>query len=691
MHPPASPAQYELDRYRALLEVAGAIVSHAELPALVHDLVRLLPRVVPVNFAAIALYDAARRRMRLHTLQSNVPAELVGGHETRLDESPAGVVWDTQQPFFVDDLDTEPRWPRVLSLMRSDGIRSLCVVPLTSPSKRLGVLTLASCKPADYDHADGDLLLQVGRQVAVAVENVLNREAAALSQHAVERQCARIALLLQMTRTMGATLDPRDVFKAVSLGLRDMVPQEYASLVLYDQEHERLLLHALDFPDNPGGLTEGDSLVAAGSPPGQALHEKHAVVVNDQAALKAYDHPVPRLLVSQGFASLCSLPLVSRGRALGCLNVGSRQAGAFPAADVEFLNQIAGQIAIAVDNALAYQQIAELKDKVTEEKLYLEEELRSEQRFDDIVGDSAALKHVLAQVKVVAPTDSTVLILGETGTGKELIARAVHRLSGRRDRTFVKLNCAAIPTGLLESELFGHERGAFTGAISQKLGRFELADGGTIFLDEVGEIPLDLQSKLLRVLQEQEFERLGSTRTIRVNVRLIAATNRELATLVEQHAFRSDLYYRLNVFPITVPPLRERRDDIPMLVRYFTQHYAGRMKKAIDMIPSQTMEVLTRYRWPGNIRELQNLIERAVILTQGRRLQVPLLELKMGGSQPAAPSATLHDTERNQILRVLRETKWVIGGPDGAAQRLGLKRTTLASKMKRLNIARPLG
>ena len=386
---------------------------------------------------------------------------------------------------------------------------------------------------------------------------------------------------------------------------------------------------------------------------------------------------------------MCSLPLLSQDRVIGCLNLASRQEQAFGEQDVEFLSQVAGQIALAVDNALAYQEITELKDRLTEEKLYLEEEIRLEHKFDDIIGDSRALKQVLGQVEIVAPTQATVLIQGETGTGKELIARAIHRLSGRNQRTFVKLNCAAIPTGLLESELFGHERGAFTGAIAQKVGRFELAHGGTIFLDEVGEIPLELQSKLLRVLQEQEFERLGSTRTVHVDIRLIAATNRDLATLVEDREFRSDLYYRLNVFPITLPPLRERREDIPVLVRYFTQHYAARMKKHIETIPGPTLEALSRYHWPGNIRELENLVERAVILTQGTHLQVPLLELKIEARQPPAPSPTLQEAEREQVLRVLRDTHWVIGGPDGAAARLGLKRTTLTSKIKKLGLSRP--
>jgi len=337
---------------------------------------------------------------------------------------------------------------------------------------------------------------------------------------------------------------------------------------------------------------------------------------------------------------------------------------------------------------LSLEEITELKDKLAKEKLYLEDEIRTESNFEEIIGESAALKRILKQVETVAPTDSAVLIQGETGTGKELIARAIHSLSKRRERTFVKMNCAAIPTGLLESELFGHERGAFTGAIAQKVGRFELAHGGTLFLDEVGDVPLELQSKLLRVLQEQEFERLGSNRTIRVDVRLVAATNRDLALMVTDKQFRSDLYYRLNVFPITAPPLRERPEDIPLLVRYFAQQYARRMNKPIVTIPTETMTTLSKYYWPGNIRELENLIERSVILSQGPDLRVPLGELEAPTVTVPNEVATLETAEREHILRVLRETNWVIGGLSGAAARLGMKRTTLQSKMQKLGISR---
>ena len=393
-----------------------------------------------------------------------------------------------------------------------------------------------------------------------------------------------------------------------------------------------------------------------------------------------------------GVHSLCGLPLTTARRRLGALVFGSRQAGAYDAADLDFLQQVANQVAVAVENALAFEEIQALKDKLYQEKVYLEEEIHTEHNFDEIVGGSGALRRVLKEVETVAPTDSTVLIRGETGTGKELIARALHKLSPRRGRTFVKLNCAAIPAGLIESELFGHEKGAFTGAITQKVGRFELAHQGTLFLDEVGDIPPELQPKLLRVLQEQEFERLGSTRTVRVNVRLVAATNRDLAQMVSNRQFRDDLYYRLNVFPVVLPPLRERREDIPWLVRHFVQKVARRMGRGIETIPAEAMDVLVQYSWPGNIRELENIIERAVILSPGPALHTNLGDLKSAAAQAKVPLGavvTLADADRDHIVGVLRETGWVLSGPKGAAARLEMKRSTLQSKMKKLGISRP--
>jgi formate hydrogenlyase transcriptional activator len=402
------------------------------------------------------------------------------------------------------------------------------------------------------------------------------------------------------------------------------------------------------------------------------------------------DNPVVQSRIHDGFKSLCFIPLIRRSRAIGTLNLGRLRGDAFTEKDIYFLGQVANQIAIAVENALEYGQITEAKTRLAEHKLYLEDEIRVEHNFEEIIGNRPRLKAVIESVRTVAPADSTVLIQGETGTGKELIARAIHNLSPRKDQAFVKLNCAAIPLGLLESELFGHERGAFTGAIAQKVGRFELAHKGTLFLDEVGDIPLELQPKLLRVLQEQEFERLGSTRTQRVDVRVLAATNVSLTQMVAEKKFRRDLYYRLNVFPIEVPPLRDRHEDIPLLVRYFANKYARRMGRKIESIPKEAMEALSHYTWPGNIRELQNLMERAVLLSTGPSLRVPLAEILSDSSRSAAGTGNaLEQGEREQILRALRESNWVVGGAHGAASRLGLKRTSLAYKMQKLGISRP--
>ncbi len=501
-----------------------------------------------------------------------------------------------------------------------------------------------------------------------------------------DRRRAEEALLLEVTNALVSNLDIRRLFSAISASIRQVVPHDYACLALYDPESKKLRLQILTAPNNEIVARTETLLPVEGSPAGWAFTAREPLLLNSMVTDR-FDPDVMQRWFALGVKSACWLPMISHGRVLGTLIVASQQEAAFSEKDVNLLGQVAMQVAIAIDNALTYRQITEQKEKLAEEKLYLEEELRTEYNFEEIVGESTALKRILKQVETVAPTDATVLILGETGTGKELIARAIHHLSSRRERTFVKLNCAAIPSGLLESELFGHEKGAFTGAISQKIGRLELAHRGTFFLDEVGDIPLELQPKLLRALQEKEFERLGSTRTIPVDVRLVAATNRDLEQMLKERQFRSDLYYRLRVFPIIVPPLRERPQDISILLYYFAQKHARRMNKKIDTVPPEAMQALTEWHWPGNVRELENFIERAVILSRGPVLQIPLAELKAAQSE-FAPSLTLEAAEREHILRVLRETKGVISGPHGAAARLGLNRTTLNSKMRKLGISR---
>jgi formate hydrogenlyase transcriptional activator len=448
----------------------------------------------------------------------------------------------------------------------------------------------------------------------------------------------------------------------------------------------------LDFPVSKGLLQAGLTVPVEGTPTGRALTTRQAVFIT-RSDIEQFGSDIAQRIAAEGLQSACCLPLISHGRPLGTLVVASLREESFPRKDAELLQHVANQIAIGVENALAYRQMVDRANKLSEEKLYLQDEIRTEYNFEEIIGESPVLKKILSQLQTVAPTDSTILIHGETGTGKELIARAIHHLSARRERTLVKVNCAAIPTGLLESELFGHEKGAFTGAIAQRIGRFELANRGTLFLDEVGDIPLELQPKLLRVLQEQEFERLGSARTLHVDVRVVAATNADLAQRVAENQYRMDLYYRLNVFPLMIPALRERREDIPLLARYFAQKYAARMKKPIDSISTNAMAALVEYPWPGNVRELENFIERAVILSRGTELTIPLAELKQR-SKPTFTSSfggltTLEQAEREHILRALSETHWVVGGAAGAASRLGMKRTTLQSRMNKLGITRP--
>jgi formate hydrogenlyase transcriptional activator len=518
--------------------------------------------------------------------------------------------------------------------------------------------------------------------------------------------CQQYRTLLAVAEAIISHRDLRALFHELADRLHQVVRFDYLILVLHDAASNTMRRHILETSE-PIQVHVPGALPVEEGPAGWVWQNQKPLIVSNLSEETRW----PRFLelVKQlGMHSICDLPLTTARQRLGALAFLSKQLAAYDSADVDFLQLVANQVAVAVENALAFDCIEKLKEKLTQEKVYLEEEIRTEHNFDEIVGESAALRRVLKEVETVAPTDSTVLIRGETGTGKELIARALHQLSPRRDRTFVKLNCAAIPTGLLESELFGHEKGAFTGAISPKVGRFELAHQGTLFLDEVGDIPPELQPKLLRVLQEQEFERLGSTRTVRVDVRLVAATNRDLAQMAANGQYRNDLYYRLNVFPVVLPPLRERREDIPRLVRHVAQKVARRMGRQIETVPTEAMDVLVAYPWPGNVRELENVIERAVILSAGSTLHINLGDLNardqksevsgrksVVGDQrtsefrPPTPGSTLADAERDHIIGILRETGWVLGGPNGAAARLAMKRTTLQSKMKKLGISRP--
>ena len=679
-------------QYQALLEISEAIASHRELDRLFAELAPRLHRVVQFDFANLMLYEPDRKALKSHVLETPDPAYTCPAGDCPM-ETPGGWVWQTQQPWVVSHLAEDKKFPDLATWLCDRGVQSLCVVPATTALSKIGALAFGSRLEAAYSEADVTFLQQVARQVAVAVDNAHNFAEAQSVQRQLKDERDRLSLLLEVNNAVVSVLDLHELLKAVSDSLRRLVPHEYASLSLYDAESQTLQIHALDFPVSKGLLQEGLSIPVEGSPAGRAIQTRRPVHIT-RNEIEQFGSDIARRILAEGLKSAYCLPLISHGRPLGTLVVASLTEEIFPEKDAQLLQHVANQIAIAVENSLAFRQVVERANKLSEEKLYLQDEIRSEYNFEEIIGDSPALKKILNQLQTVAPTDSTILIQGETGTGKELIARAIHHLSARRERTLVKVNCAAIPTGLLESELFGHERGAFTGAIAQRVGRFELAHRGTLFLDEVGDIPLELQPKLLRVLQEQEFERLGSARTVQVDVRLVAATNADLAQKMADGQFRSDLYYRLNVFPVTIPPLRERREDIPLLVRYFAQKYARRMKRPIDNVPVKAMTALSEYHWPGNVRELENFIERAVILSRGAELQIPLAELKHRTSDaPIAAAngfATLEHAEREHIVRMLGETKWVIGGPTGAANRLGMKRTTLQSRMRKLGITRPI-
>jgi formate hydrogenlyase transcriptional activator len=678
-------------QYQALLEISEAIASHRDLDRLFHDLAPRLHSVVQFDFANLILYEPTRKVMKSHVLETPNPTYICPPGECPM-ETPGGWVRETQEPWVASNLGSDNRFPDLARWLCDRGVLSLCVVPVTTALRKLGALAFGSRTEGAYSEVDVIFLQQVARQVAVALDNALNFEQAQSVQQQLKEERDRLSLLLEVNNAVVSVLDLHELLNAVSASLRHLVPHEYASLSLYDSESQRLQIHALDFPVSKGLLQEGLSIPVEGSPTGRALTTRQPVFIS-RGDIEAFGSDIARRILAEGLKSAYCLPLISHGRPLGTLVVASLKEENFPEKDAELLQHVANQIAIAVENSLAFRQVVDRANKLSEEKLYLQDEIRTEYNFEEIIGESPALKRVLEQLQTVAPTDSTILVLGETGTGKELIARAIHNLSSRRERTLVKVNCAAIPTGLLESELFGHEKGAFTGAITQRVGRFELAHRGTIFLDEVGDIPLELQPKLLRVLQEQEFERLGSARTIRVDVRLVAATNADLAQKVAANQFRSDLYYRLNVFPIVIPALRERREDVPLLVRYFAQKYARRMKKRIDTIPAKAMTALTEYPWPGNVRELENFIERAVILTRGAELQLPLTELKQRSKVVSVPRldgpVTLEHAEREHIVHALGETNWIIGGPEGAAARLGMKRTTLQSRMRKLGITRP--
>ncbi len=683
---PEAPAEHlPSERYEALIRVSQAISAHRDPKDLFRAMTTELHRVVDFDGIVVAQYDEASNEILWSACEVCSQQGPVSPPDIPADETITKWVYERQEPLVIPALDRDTRFPRMIAFLREKGFRSVCALPLTTVHRRIGCIAVASKIEAAYSKEEVRFLSLVADQAALAIDDALNFEASNAAQTALQHKNERLKLLLEVNNAIASTLELRELLRAISASLRSVMQCDGVGVALPDGESDQLRFYALDFP-NSKGLIRENILVATDSDSAGA----RVFRTGEPASILCCDSDrMDPLAEAEGVRSLCHIPLIGRKRTLGLLSLARLAPIAFSSRDLAFLSMVANQVAIAVENALAYREIAELKDRLAQEKVYLEDEIRSELNFEEIVGRSPALRSVLQEIETVAPTDSTVLIYGETGTGKELIARAIHNLSGRSKNSFVKLNCAAIPTGLLESEMFGHEKGAFTGAVAQRIGRFELANRGTVFLDEIGEIPLELQPKLLRVLQEREFERLGSSRTLRTDARLIAATNRDLSEMVDGQKFRADLYYRLNVFPVHVPPMRERPEDIALLVRHFVQQFARRMGKAVDTIPTETMNVLVRYHWPGNIRELQNLVERAVILSTGPILKVPLNDLQ---GQPAPSAArkveTLEEAERRHILEALDASGWVISGPNGAALSLGLKRSTLQARMEKLGIRR---
>ena len=676
-------------RYESLIRIAASVRSQKKTRGLFELLVHELGKVI--QFDAIAQYDEASNKVDWH-MGSACRKPDCAPSEIDKDETLAAWVYRYQETVTLSTLDRETRFPASINIMRQAGLQSVCAFPLSTAHRRLGSLVIASMHRDAYSPEEIRFCSLVADQIALAMDDAFNFQA-------LQRAQERLELLLDLTNRVVSNLNLRDVLREISANIRRVMQCDGVGIDLPSPEDKKLRLYALDFPDNPGIIEEGFE-----PPADEKASALRVFLLGEPIILSREEIAAEPGLPHFGIQSLAHVPMRGRGGIVGVLSLGSWREHAFSPDDVTFLGKIARQVAIAIENAWAFGEVSDTRNKLAQEKLYLEGEIRSELKFEEIVGKSEALRRVLEQVETVAPTDSTVLIYGETGTGKELIARAVHNLSSRQSNGFVKLNCAAIPTGLLESELFGHERGAFTGAISQRVGRFELANRGTMFLDEIGEVPLDLQPKLLRVLQEREFERLGSTRTMRTDARLIAATNRDLEALVNEQRFRSDLYYRLNVFPVRVPALRERPEDIPLLVRHFVQQFSRNMSKVIDTIPTETMSTLIKYPWPGNIRELQNVIERAVILTKGPILNVPASDLRASNGTSVAPApptaipspsptessrnmrAELDDAERQKIMAALEQTDWIVAGPNGAAARLGMKRSTLQARMQRLGI-----
>jgi formate hydrogenlyase transcriptional activator len=675
-------------RYRTLLDAPSVLADQPTIKSVLSSLRSVLSSTSRLHGVDLYVLDKDGNNLRLldHDKELDAPGIQIGSRIPR--SGPAAEVLELQKPVFLPDLSQEMlKIPDLASFAAASVGRSTYLFPVSTYQKKYGFLAVTKLQGQQFLPDDIELLGSMAAHVAVALECALARDRAEQYERELASERDRLRLVLEMNNYI-AKLDIDEVLRSASTSIRGYFRCDSIDLWVLQEEGGRMQKVLHDFPGGKGVMAAVASAdLSAIELDFKRLYQRKAEIWSsddfDRLPITIRDP-----LKAESIASLAFVCLATENRPLGLLSLGSRNADAFVRQDLDLLSQIGTQISLALDNALAYGRLNASATRLEEERLYLESEINSEYNFEDIVGKSAAIRRVLDQIAIVAPTNSTVLLHGETGTGKELVARAIHNLSPRRQRTFVRLNCAAIPSSLVESELFGHEKGAFTGALMQKRGRFELADHGTLFLDEIGDISLELQPKLLRALQEREFERLGSARTIQVDVRLIAATHRDLESMIRSNQFREDLFYRLRVFPIEIPPLRERREDIPLLIHFFVASLSRRMQKRIRSVPKPAMEALVNADWPGNVRELENFIERCVILTQGDELNVPRTELRSAGRAVVAGSATFEHAERQAIIDALKHSSGKIAGKAGAAERLGLKRTTLQNKMRRLNITR---
>ena len=677
------------ERYRSLLGASSAVADQPTVKAVLHSLRGVLSSTSRLH--GVELYVLNDDGDGLYSFEfdrdADAPAISRGAKLLRI--GAIARVLDEQKPEFVPDLSQIMlEHPDLAPFAAEVAGRTTYLFPVSTVQKRYGILSTPKLQGQQFLPEDVELLSSVASHVAVALECALARDRAEHYQRELAGERDRLRLVLEINNHV-SKLDIDDVLRSASTSIRTYFGCDAVAFWVVNEDTGQLQRLSQDFPEGNGAMAAVASAnLTAAELQFERLRQRKAQIwtLEDIDKLPA-DLAGP--LKAESVKSMAFAYLATESRRLGLLSMASRKTNAFGQDDLDLLSQIGIQISLALDNALAYGRLNASAVRLQEERLYLESEINSEYNFEDIVGKSAAIRKVLDQVAIVAPTSSTVLLHGETGTGKELVARAIHNLSPRHGRTFVRLNCAAIPSGLVESELFGHEKGAFTGALMQKRGRFELADHGSLFLDEIGDITMELQPKLLRALQEHEFERLGSTKTIKVDVRLIAATHRDLEGMIRNNQFREDLFYRLRVFPIEIPPLRERREDIQLLVHFFVSRLSRRMQKRIRSVPKHAMEALINADWPGNIRELENFIERCVILTPGDELNVPRTELRKSGVRSVISAATtFEEAEKQAILDALKTTSGRIAGSGGAAQRLGLKRTTLQNKMRRLNITR---